>query len=493
MTPQAASLLAGSVPEKWGMFIGGEFVPSESGRYAEVTNPATEEVIAEVPAGTPADVEHAVAKAREAFKTYREMPGRERGRLLARLAAAMQERFDEFAELECVNQGKPIRHVRGFDIPNAIETLEYYAGAATKLRGISLDSDPAMFGVARREPYGVVGQIVPWNYPVMMASWKIAPALAAGNAVVILPALNTPLTLLRLAELAKEVGFPDGVLNVVTGEGPVVGDALTRHPQVRKIGFTGSTATGRLVTNNASLHSAPVTLELGGKSANIFFDDVGMEQSLKKAVLGTFHNAGQMCLAGSRLFLHDSIHDEFVERMAAYADKMRVGDPQDAKTQVGPVVSKRQLDRVLGYIEDGKKSGAKLVAGGGTPDDLERGHYVRPTIFVDVPADSRIGKEEIFGPVSTVFRFHDEEEVIAWANDSDYGLAAGIHTNDLSRAHRLANKIEAGTVWVNTYAYLTPAAPYGGYKESGHGRELGMEGLEAYTQLKTIFISPNRG
>tara|TARA_A100001037_G_C15136545_1_gene631463 strand:+ start:342 stop:1769 length:1428 start_codon:yes stop_codon:yes gene_type:complete len=475
------------------MFIAGEFSQAQGGSTFDVLNPATEEVIAQVAEGGPEDIDCAVSAAHEGFEALKALGARKRGRLLLDLARAVEDRFEEFAQLECMNQGKPIRHVRGFDIPNTIETFEYFGGAATKLRGLTIETEPAMRTTVRREPYGVVGQIVPWNYPIMMASWKIAPAIAAGNAVVIVPAAQTPLTLLKLAELSVEVGFPPGVLNVVTGQGPVVGDALTRHPGIGKIAFTGSTATGRFVANNASINHTPVTLELGGKSANIFFEDVDLDLALKKAVLGVFHNAGQMCLAGSRLLVHERIHNEFIDRMASFAGQMRIGDPSSEKTQVGPLISDKQRRRVLDFIEQGRASGASLAVGGEAPEELDKGFFVKPTIFTGVPPDSTIAQEEIFGPVASIFMFKDDEEAVKLANDSRYGLAAGIHTNDLARANHISDRIKAGNVWVNTYAFLTPGAPYGGYGESGYGRELGMEGIEAYTQQKTVFVSPNRG
>lgn len=475
------------------MFIGGQRVPSRSGKYFEVINPATEEVIAEVAEGVAEDVDLAVAAAEKGFEAWQALSTQRRARLMGDLARAIENDFDGFAELECRNQGKPIRHVRGFDIPNTIETFEYYAGLAPAGQGLTADTGAAMHNYVRREPYGVVGQIIPWNYPIMMASWKIAPALAAGNAVVIKPAPYTPLTLLRLADLASEVGIPDGVINVVTGMGPVVGRAITRHPGIRKVAFTGSTATGRDVVVNASESHKPVILELGGKSANIFFDDVSLDGALKRGVLGIFHNAGQMCIAGSRILLHDAIYDEFVERMAAYVKTMRIGDPLEQGTQLGPVVSALQKERILGYVDRAREAGATLVTGGRTPPSRERGFYVEPTIFADVDPASEIAQEEVFGPVVTVFRFHTDDEALALANSTRYGLAAGVHTNNLARAHRFAAGLESGTVWVNTYAFLTPKVPYGGYRESGYGRELGMSGLENYTQLKAVFISPNEG
>jgi aldehyde dehydrogenase (NAD+) len=475
------------------MFIGGRFTPSTSGSYFEVRNPATEEVIAEVAEGTPEDVDRAVYAAEEGFRAWRALSTHKRSRLMGDLARAIEADFDGFAGLECRNQGKPIRHVRGFDIPNTIETFEYYAGLAAMSQGLTADTGPAMHNYIRREPYGVVGQIIPWNYPIMMASWKIAPALAAGNAVIIKPAPYTPLTLLRLARLASEVGIPDGVINVVTGMGPVVGRAITRHPGIKKVAFTGSTATGRDVVVNASETHKPVILELGGKSANIFFDDVSLDGALKRGVLGIFHNAGQMCIAGSRILLHDAIHDEFVERMAAYVQTMRIGDPTDPSTQLGPVVSALQRDRIMGFIERAKDAGATLVTGGKAPESTQGGYYIEPTIFTGVDPNSEIAQEEVFGPVVTIFRFKTEDEALALANSTRYGLAAGVHTNNLARAHRFAAQLESGTVWINTYAFLTPKVPYGGYKESGYGRELGMSGLENYTQLKAVFISPNEG
>ena len=484
---------SGSVQvERHDMFIGGKPTPSATGNYFPVLNPATEEVIAEVAEGNGTDVDRAVAAAEAGFEVWSHLTAYKRSRVLYDLARALEDRGEEFAALECRNQGKPIRHVRGFDIPNAIETLDYYAGMATKVQGVTLDTAPAMYNYVRREPYGVVGQIIPWNYPIMMAAWKIAPALAAGNAVVIKPAPYTPLTLLRFAALARDAGLPDGVLNVVTGMGPVVGRAITRHPRIAKIAFTGSTATGRDVAANANETHKPVILELGGKSANIFFDDVDLDGALKRAVLGIFHNAGQMCIAGSRLLVHEKIHDTFIARMAAYAKIMKIGDPADEKTQLGPVVAARQLERVLGFIERGRKSGATLVAGGGRPAAPQRGYYVEPTIFTGVDPTSELAQEEIFGPVACVFKFRDEAEAIKLANNTKFGLAAGIHTNDISRAHRMAGMLKAGTIWINTYAYLTPMAPYGGYRESGYGRELGFQGIENYTQVKSVFIGPGR-
>lgn len=479
--------------ERFDMFIGGEFVPSSTGAYFPVRNPATEEVIAEVAEGSAADVDRAVAAAEAGFEAWSHLGAYKRSRLLSELARALEKHAAEFAALECRNQGKPIRHVRGFDIPNAIETFDYYAGMATKIQGGTVDTAPAMHNFIRREPYGVVGQIIPWNYPIMMAAWKIAPALAAGNAVVIKPAPYTPLTLLRFAALAREVGLPNGVLNIVTGMGTVVGRAITRHPRIGKIAFTGSTATGRDIVANASETHKPVILELGGKSANIFFDDIDVDAALKRAVLGIFHNAGQMCIAGSRLLIHEKIYDTVVERMAAFVKTMRIGDPADEKTQLGPLVAERQLERVLGFIDRGKRDGAKLVTGGGRPKSPNRGYYVEPTIFTDVDPKSELAQEEIFGPVVCAFRFKDESEAVKLANSTKYGLAAGLHTNDISRAHRMAAGLKAGTVWINTYAYLTPMAPYGGYGESGYGRELGVQGIENYTQIKTVFIGPGRG
>lgn len=475
------------------LFIGGEWKDAASGERFASLNPATGEVIAEVGRAGAADVDAAVAAAREALAgPWRSMDAAERGRLLWKLSDAIEARAGELARLESLDNGKPVREAR-IDIQMVVDTFRYYAGWATKLQGETIPVRGNVLNYTLREPVGVVGAIIPWNFPLLMASWKVAPALACGNAIVLKPAEQTPLTALELAALAAEVGIPAGVLNVVPGYGEDAGASIVAHPDVDKIAFTGSTEIGKLIMRQASESLKKVSLELGGKSPNVVFADADLEAAVRGAFAGIFYNNGQACTAGSRLLVHESVHDEFMEKLVARAARMEPGNPLDPKTRMGPVISQEQLDRVLGYIDTGRREGAELLTGGERAEyegEL-KGFWLQPTIFSGVKPDQVIAREEIFGPVLATTTFSDEEEAIALANDSIYGLAAAVWTTDVKRAHRFARAIQAGTVWVNTYHPLDPASPFGGYKQSGFGRELGQHALELYTQVKSVWIDLN--
>jgi len=475
--------------DRYLLFIGGEWVESTSKETFETINPATGEVLARVSAADAEDVDRAVEAAWRAYReSWRKTDAAYRGRLLFQIAQKIKEHSEELARLETLDNGKPLNESR-LDMFLAAECFEYYGGAAAKLEGKTVPVFGERFDYVLREPWGVVGQIIPWNFPLLMAAWKLAPALAAGNCVVLKPAEQTPLTALRLAELIGDL-VPKGVVNVLTGYGPEAGAPLAKHPKVRKIAFTGSTEVGREVMALAAEHIADVTLELGGKSPQIVFPDADLEAALEGVLLGIFYNAGQQCSAGSRLFLHDEIYDEFLKKLVERAGQIRVGDPQKPETQMGPLVSDEQQKRVLDYIELGRKEGAKLLLGGGPPEDpaLRKGYYVMPTIFTEVENSMRIAQEEIFGPVLCVLRWSDEKAMIEQANDVQYGLCAGIWTRDLLKAHRTARELEAGYIWINQYDVFPYGAPFGGYKQSGVGRELAFETLYHYTQLKNVNV-----
>ena len=472
------------------LFINNEWRPSSSGKTMPVVNPATEEVIAEVPSADRGDVDLAVAAARAALAgPWSKLSARERGRLVRRLGERLMERADDVARLETLHNGKPISESRQIEIPAAAECFEYYGGWSDKVMGETIPVKGNHLTYTLREPVGVVAAIVPWNFPLLLAAWKIAPALACGNVVIVKPASQTPLTALALGELAMEVGFPPGVLNVVTGAGSIVGQALVEHPGIDKIAFTGDTSTGRSIMRGAADTLKKITLELGGKSPNIVLADADMDAAIRGATIGIFYGKGEVCAAGSRLLVDRSIRDEFLDKLAARANKMVPGDPLDPKTRYGAISSRKQLDTVLRYIESGKTEGATLLAGGARADiGTGKGYFVQPTVFSDVKPSMTISREEIFGPVLAAIDFADLDEAIATANDTPYGLAAGVWTRDIKKAHYVARQLQAGTVWVNTYNVYDTAAPFGGYKQSGFGREMSAHALEHYTQVKSVWV-----
>jgi aldehyde dehydrogenase (NAD+) len=472
------------------LLIGGEWRDASNGATMPVVNPATEETIAEVAAATRDDVGAAVDAARAAFTgPWGQMPARERGRLIWKLAERMQERIDELSRLETLHNGKPITESRHIEVPMAIECLQYFAGWADKIQGDTIPVKSPALVYTRREPLGVVAAIVPWNFPLLLAMWKVAPALATGNTVILKPASQTPLTALLVGEIAIEVGLPAGVLNVITGSGSTAGQALVEHPGVNKIAFTGDTSTGKNIMRSAADTLKHITLELGGKSPNIVFADADLDAAIRGATVGIFYGKGEVCAAGSRLLVDRSIKSEFLDKVAARTKKMVAGDPLDPKTRLGAISSKGQLERVLRYVEVAKQEGATLVAGGSRTDiGTGKGFFMQPTVFADVTPGMTIAREEIFGPVLAAIEFGDVDDAIARANDSMYGLAAGIWTRDIRKAHYVASKLQAGTVWVNTYNVYDTAAPFGGYKQSGFGREMGEYALESYMQTKTVWV-----
>ena len=475
------------------LLINNEWRPSSSGQTMEVINPATEDVIAEVASADARDVDAAVAAARAALDgPWGNMSARERGRLVRRLADRLLERVDGVARLETLHNGKPISESRNIEIPAAAECFEYYAGWADKVMGETIPVKGNHLTYTLREPIGVVAAIVPWNFPLLLAAWKVAPALACGNTVILKPASQTPLTALALGEIAVEVGLPPGVLNVITGPGSRVGQALVEHPGIDKIAFTGDTSTGKSIMRSAADTLKRITLELGGKSPNIVLADADIEAAIRGATIGIFYGKGEVCAAGSRLLVDRSIKNEFIDKLAARAKKMAPGDPMDPKTRFGAIASRKQLDTVLRYIESGRKEGASLVAGGERADiGTGKGFFVQPTVFADVKPDMTIAREEIFGPVLAAIDFADVDEAIAKANESPYGLAAGVWTRDIKKAHHVARKLQAGTVWLNTYNVYDTAAPFGGYKQSGFGREMSAHALEHYTQVKSVWVDLN--
>jgi aldehyde dehydrogenase (NAD+) len=483
-TPRQATV----VPSVTRLLINNCWVSSESGKTFPTINPSTGEEICQVAEADAADVDKAVIVARAAFEgPWRKLRASERGRLLHRLADLIEKNADELAQLETLDSGKPISVAKAVDVAKTVACYRYFAGWADKVHGKTIPIDGDFFCYTRHEPIGVVGQIIPWNYPMLMQSWKLAPALATGNTIVMKPAEQTPLSALRIGELVVEAGFPEGVVNLLPGFGPTAGAAIARHMDVDKVAFTGSTEVGRLIMEAAAKSNLKrITLELGGKSPNIIFADTDLDEAVEGAHMGVFVNQGQSCCAGSRVFVEEKIYQQFVEKSVARARKRRVGDPLDPTTEQGPQVDQSQFDSVMGYIESGRSDGATLACGGEPVGN--RGYFIQPTVFADVQDEMKIARQEIFGPVMSVIVFKDVDEVIARANRTDYGLAAGVWTRDIKKAHAVANAMRAGTVWVNCYHVLDTRAPFGGFKQSGIGRELGEYGLQEYTEVKTVTV-----
>ena len=474
------------------MYIDGQWTLSINGETRNIINPADGKIIATVTEGTAEDVREAVKAAKRAFYEdgWMETLAVERAKLLFEVADILEKRKKEFSELETIDNGKPLRESE-FDVNDAVACLRYYAGLATKPHGMTYDVPDNTQAMVVREAIGVCGMIVPWNYPLLMSIWKLAPAIAAGNTVVFKPSEITPLTAIKLFEIFEEVGFPKGVVNLVLGSGPVVGHEIAANMDVDKVAFTGGTATGRSIMQSATSNIKKISLELGGKSPNIVFADADFETAVDYALFAIFCNQGQVCSAGSRLLLEQSIYNKFIERLVERTKKIKVGKGLDPSTEMGPVISEQHMNKILNYIEIGKKEGAKLVCGGNRifTEELKDGYFIEPTIFIDTTPDMRIVQEEIFGPVLAIQKFKDEADAIHLANDSIYGLAGGVFTNNSAKAHRVIKKLRAGITWINAYHPTYNEAPWGGYKQSGIGRELGTLGYEEYTEVKQININ----
>src|SRR5579871_5810936 len=471
------------------ILINNRWTNSRSGKTFPTVNPATGEEICQVAEADAVDVDEAVKAARKAFESgpWSRMSAAERGKLIYKLADLVEKHADELAMLESLDNGKPYHVAKAADLGLSVATYRYYAGWADKVQGRTVPVAGNYFTYTRHEPVGVVGQIIPWNFPILMQTWKLAPALATGNTVVMKPAEQTPLTALRIGELILEAGFPEGVVNILPGYGPTAGAAIASHMDIDKVAFTGSTEVGHLIMEAAAKSNLKrVTLELGGKSPNIVFNDADLDQAIEGAHFALFFNQGQCCCAGSRLFVEAKCYDEFVERSVERAKRRTVGDPLDSSTEQGPQVDHVQFEKVMGYIESGKRDGAKLVHGGNRVGS--RGYFIEPTVFSVVKDDMQIAREEIFGPVMSIIKFNDMDEVVKRANSTVYGLAAAVWTRDIGKAHAIANRVRAGTVWVNCYDVFDPGAPFGGFKQSGIGREMGEYGLTQYTELKTVTV-----
>ncbi|HKO61730.1 MAG TPA: betaine-aldehyde dehydrogenase [Pyrinomonadaceae bacterium] len=481
-----------SSPRKYQLLIDGQWVDAESGKTFTTPNPSTGETLAEVAEADKADIDKAVKAARKAFEgKWGKMSARDRGRLMYKLSQLIEAKTPELAALETADNGKPIKESTYVDLPQVAENFEYFAGWATKIEGETIPVPGQMFNYTLREPVGVCGQIIPWNFPLLMAAWKLGPALAAGNTVVLKPAEQTPVTAMELGKLIQEAGFPEGVVNIVPGYGETAGAALASHPDIDKVAFTGSTEVGKIIARAAADNLTKVSLELGGKAPNIVFADADIDQAVNGAMMGIFFNQGQVCCAGSRLFVQDPVKDEFIERLKEKSARIKVGNPMDQSTQMGPQVSEEQLNRIKGYVDIAKGEGASVVTGGCAPQldpEFQKGYFFQPTIFGDVNNQMRVAQEEIFGPVVSILSFKDEDDLIRQANETIYGLSAGIWTTNITRAHRFAKEIKAGVIWINTYNMFNAASPFGGYKQSGYGREMGKHALEMYTNVKSVWV-----
>jgi aldehyde dehydrogenase (NAD+) len=472
------------------LFIGGEFVDALDGATMDVVNPFDGSVIAKVAEAKAADVDRAVDAAAKAFPAWRATPAMQRGRLLGKLADAIEAHAEELAQIESLDTGHPIRDTRGLDVPRTAVTFRYFAGMADKFQGSVVPVEAGFLNYVLREPIGVVGQIVPWNFPLMFTSWKMGPALAAGNTVVLKPAEITPLSTLRIAELMAEVGFPPGVVNIVPGYGPTAGQHLAEHPRVQKIAFTGSTAIGRRIVQASAGNLKRVQLELGGKGANIVFDDANPVAAINGSAFAIFHNQGQACIAGSRLLLQQGIADRFLDGFLQLARSIRIGNPLEPSTELGPLTSQKQQQSVLSYCDIARQQGAEILIGGKKPATagLEKGFFVEPTVVKAKPQD-RVCQEEVFGPFVAVTTFKDEAEAIEIANSTEYGLGGGLWTTNLQRAHRMAGAMRSGMVWINSYKRVNPGSPFGGVGNSGYGREMGFEAMHDYTDAKSVWVN----
>lgn len=487
-----AAELTKNVPKE--LLIDGNFVPAQSGKTFAIIDPRNEEVVFNMAEAGKEDVDKAVRAARKAFDEgpWPRMTAKQRGRILQKFADLMEQHAEELAALESLDNGKPLYMSKIADIPLSIDHFRYYAGWADKIFGKTIPTDGNYFAYTLHEPIGAVGQIIPWNFPLLMLAWKVAPALACGNTVVLKPAEQTPLTAMRVGQLALEAGIPAGVLNIIPGDGPTTGSALINHPLLDKIAFTGSTDVGRIVAHAAAENIKPVSLELGGKSPLIVYKDVNVDEAVENAHFALFFNHGQCCAAGSRLFVHEAIYDEFVEKAAARAAQRKVGDPFQEGVEQGPQVDADQFNKIMGYIDAGKQQGARLVAGGARHGS--KGYYVEPTVFADAKDDMKIAAEEIFGPVQTIMKYSSLDEVIRRANNNAYGLASGVYAKDVDVINTLSRSLKAGTVWVNCYNVYDQGVPFGGYKMSGVGRDKGAYALEHYTQVKAVYqaLQPNQ-
>jgi betaine-aldehyde dehydrogenase len=472
------------------LFIDGRFVPALSGETLATLNPHDNSEIAQVSMAGREDVDRAVQAAKKAFPTWSSMAAADRGRLLLKLADAIEANADALARLESMDTGHPIRDTRNLDVPRTAATFRYFGGMADKFEGSVIPVDAGFLNYLTREPVGIVGQVVPWNFPLMFTSWKMAPALAAGNCVVMKPAELTPLSSLAIAELMAEVGFPAGVVNVLPGLGHVAGQYIAEHPEIGKVAFTGSTAVGRKIVQASSGNLKKVQLELGGKGANVVFGDANIEAVVQGSAFGIFHNQGQACIAASRLIVHESIADDLLERFTSLARSIRIGDPLDPSTEMGPLTSQMHRDRVLSYVDVAREQGGRVLAGGKAPEAaaLANGCYVEPTIVEAKPTD-RVAQEEVFGPFVAVSTFKSDEEALAIANGTEYGLGAGLWTRELQRAHLFARQLKSGMVWINCYKRVSPGSPFGGVGASGYGREMGFEVMREYTQAKSVWVN----
>ncbi|SVB01578.1 uncharacterized protein METZ01_LOCUS154432 [marine metagenome] len=472
------------------LFINGKFIDSKEGSTIKVLNPHDDSQITEVSEAKAPDIDDAVAAAKKAFPAWRDMQAAERGRLLLKLADLIEEKADELAEIESLDTGHPIRDTTGLDVPRTAFTYRYFGGMADKLQGSIIPVEPGFLNYVTREPVGVVGQITPWNFPLMFTSWKMGPALAAGNTVVLKPAQVTPLTALKIGELMAEVGFPPGVVNIVPASGRTAGQHLAKHQDVQKIAFTGSTDVGRSIVQASSTNLKRVQLELGGKGANIIFDDAFLPAAINGSAFAIFHNQGQACIAGSRLLLHERIADEFLDGFLTLAKSIKLGNPLDPETEMGPLTSAKQQKAVLTYCDIARQEGGEILIGGEPPEtpELSKGYYVKPTVAKAQPQD-RVCQEEVFGPFVSVTTFSSEDEVINLANSTEYGLGGGLWTRDLSRAHKVAGRMRSGMVWINCYKRVNPGSPFGGVGSSGYGREMGFEAMHEYTDAKSVWVN----